>query len=87
MRCYMGSFCPFGLVSILLSSGSYCFESSWFSSSRLGSPRFGLSLRGAFRFGSGSPPLCSFRFGTGSDLELQLVERPARFDSNQLWAS
>ena len=29
----------------------------------------------------------SSRFGTESDLELKLVERPARFDCGQLWAS
>ena len=33
------------------------------------------------------PPLASSRFGTESDLELKLVERPARFDCGQLWAS
>ena len=41
------------------------------------------------RFVSGRipPPLGSYRFGTESDLELELVERPARVDCNQLWAS
>ena len=32
----------------------------------------------------GSLPLDPSRCGTESDLELELVERPARFDSNQL---
>ena len=40
----------------------------------------------AFGFRLGSP-LASSRFGTESDLELKLVERPARFDCGQLWAS
>ena len=40
----------------------------------------------AFGFGSGSP-LASSRFGAESDLELELVERPASFDWGQLWAS
>ena len=44
-------------------------------------------IRG-FVFGLRSgPPLASSRFGTESDLELKLVERPARFDCGQLWAS
>ena len=42
---------------------------------------------GAFRFGSSSPPIGSSHFGTESDLEFELVERPTRFDCNQLWAN
>ena len=49
-----------------------------------GLPRFGPSIIGAFRVGSESPPLGSSRYGTESDLELELVERPARLDCNQL---
>ena len=41
-----------------------------------------------FVFGLRSgPPLASSRFGTESGLELKLVERPARCDCGQLWAS
>ena len=47
-------------------------------------PRFGLSILGASRVGSESSPLASSRCGTGSDLELELVERPAQLDCNQL---
>ena len=67
--------------------GSYCFGSSCLSSSRLGSPRLGPSFLGALRFGLDSPLLGSSRFGTELDLELELVEHPARFDCDQLWAS
>ena len=42
---------------------------------------------GAIGLGSGSLPHASPRFGTESDLELELVESPARFDCDQLWAS
>ena len=45
------------------------------------------SIVGTVGLGSGSPPLASPRFGTESDLELELVESPARFDCDQLWAS
>ena len=34
-----------------------------------------------------APRVVSSRFGTESDLELELNERPTRFDCNQLWAS
>ena len=33
------------------------------------------------------PPIGSSHFGTESDLEFELVERPARFDRNNLWAN
>ena len=33
------------------------------------------------------PPIGSSHFGIESDLELELVERPARFDCSQLWAN
>ena len=33
------------------------------------------------------PPIGSSHFGTESDLEFELVERPTRFDCNQLWAN
>ena len=58
--------------------------SSRCSSSRLGSPRFGPSIIGAFRVSLGSFPFDPSRFVIESDLEIELVERPARFDSNQL---
>ena len=40
------------------------------------------------RFVSGRvrPPIGSSHFGTESDLEFELVERPACFDCSQLWA-
>ena len=33
------------------------------------------------------PPIGSSHFGTESDLEFELVDRPARFDCSQLWAN
>ena len=50
--------------------------SSRCSSSRLGSPRFGPSIIGAFRVSLGSFPFDPSRFVIESDLELELVERP-----------
>ena len=80
--------------SVLPSPGLFCLASirvgSAFVSVRIGSvrldavrrvfglPRFGPSILGAFRVGSESPPLGSSRYGTETDLELELVERPAR---------
>eukprot|EP00959_Pyramimonas_sp_CCMP1952_P219568 4591050-Pyramimonas_sp.AAC.1 len=34
-----------------------------------------------------APRVVSYHFGIESDLELELMERPARFDCIQLWAS
>ena len=67
--------------------GSNSFRSSCLNSSRLGSPRFGPPIVGAFGLSSDSPPFGSSRFGIESDLETELVERPARFDCNFLCAS
>ena len=45
------------------------------------------SIVGTVGLGSGSPPLASPRFGTESDLEIELVESAARFNCDQLWAN
>ena len=42
---------------------------------------------GTVGLGSGSLPLASPRFGTESDLELELVESAARFNCPQPWAN
>ena len=44
------------------------------------------SIVGTVGLGSGSPPLASPRFGTESDLELELVESAARFNYDELCA-